>query len=93
MSQADLEHHYWQHHWDVNATTIPEYDASARETIRRGQRFTYTDPVRRRPRIGYYDPKTGLFTALHGDRKRILTHFRPEDGEAYVRQLPHSTYR
>jgi hypothetical protein len=93
LSDDELDHHYRIHHWDVPAGSISEYDASARATIRDGQRFTYTDPGRGRPHVGYYDSETGLFTALSGDGRLILTHFRPEDGEQYIRDLPHSTYR
>jgi hypothetical protein len=88
-----LADHYWTHHWDVNVRSIPDYDASARATIRGGTRFTYNDPRTGRPRIGYFDPTTGLFTALRGNGAFILTHFRPDDGEAYPLSLPNSTYR
>jgi pyocin large subunit-like protein len=91
-SDEELADHYSDHYWDVNARTIQEYDASARATIRDGTRFTYEDPKTGRPRIGYYDPETGLLTALRGDGSEILTHFAPDDGEDYVRGLPHSTY-
>jgi pyocin large subunit-like protein len=91
-SDDELADHYSDHHWDMNARTVQEYDASARATIRDGTRFTYDDPKTSRLRIGYYDPETGLLTALLGDGSEILTHFAPDDGEDYVRDLPHSTY-
>jgi pyocin large subunit-like protein len=91
-SDDELTDHFSEHHWDVNARTVEEYDASARATIRDGTRFSYDDPKTGRKRIGYYDPETGLLTALRGDGSAILTHFAPEDGEDYVRRLPRSTY-
>jgi hypothetical protein len=63
----ELADHYWQHHWDMDAHSILEYDASARATIRDGTRFTYNQPGSGQPRVGYFDSATGLFTALRGD--------------------------
>jgi len=89
----ELADHYAAHRWDTNCTGILEYDASARATIRDGVRFTYDDRASGRPRIGYFDPETGLLTVLRGDGARILTHFGPENGEDYVLSLPNSSYR
>ncbi|HZR97249.1 MAG TPA: hypothetical protein VFE37_01000 [Chloroflexota bacterium] len=89
----ELTDHYQAHRWDTNCATIPEYDASARATIRNGIRFTYDEKDSGRPRVGYYDPETGLLTVLRGDGSRILTHFAPDDGEDYVLRQPNSTYR
>ena len=88
----ELADHYTAHCWDTNCASIPEYDASARATIRDGIRFTYDDRASGRPRIGYFDPETELLTVLRGDGARILTHFGPEDGEDYVLGLPNSSY-
>lgn len=72
--------------------TVAEYDASARETIRLGISFTYTDLDSGRAKIGYYAVGTNRFTALNRSETRILTHFVPARGESYVRGLPDSTY-
>jgi hypothetical protein len=72
--------------------TVADYDASARETIRFGISFTYTDPDADVPRVGYYALGTNRFTALNQSQTRILTHFIPDRGESYVRDLPDSTY-
>jgi hypothetical protein len=93
-SARDFEVHYQKHHAEVGVQRLEEYDASARETIRRGRRFEYREPRSGALRVGYFDPETGLFTALDAQESHILTHFRPREGEAYVRQrLPDSTYR
>jgi len=76
----------------MSAQTIEEYDASARYTIEYGERFQYTDRDLGKPRVGYYDANTGLFTALRADERRIFTHFRPDDPD-YPFDLPDSTYR
>jgi hypothetical protein len=75
--------------------TISDYDMSARDTLRNGTRFTYTYVDRRtpqleEPRIGYYDRRKGLFTAVTDDDAVILSHF--ETSERYVRNLQDSTY-
>src|SRR5919199_443111 len=80
----ELADHYWAHRWDTNCKTISEYDESARATIRSGIRFTYNENDSGRPRIGYYDPDTGLLTVLSSDGARLLSHFSPDDGEDYV---------
>jgi hypothetical protein len=77
-----LRGHFGKHGEDVGARTAREFDESARETIRRGKRFSYRDRATNEPRVGYFDPDTGLFTATSQTRKTpaILTHF-PETWE------------
>jgi hypothetical protein len=71
--------------------TVEEYDASARETIRVGRYFEYRDLRSNGPRVGYYDPQTGRFTALSYDESTLLSHYRC--AEHYVAEsLVGSTY-
>lgn len=65
--------------------------ASARETIRQGRRFLYQDRGTGQTRVGYFDPRSGHFTALTRDETTIVTHFFTD--EQYVRRLPATTYR
>jgi pyocin large subunit-like protein len=88
---GELEEHFRKH--PEGYRSAEEYDRGARETIRRGVRFTYRDSQSDAPRLGFYDRETNRFTALTGDGRRITTHFRPDRGERYVRGLPGSTYR
>jgi hypothetical protein len=67
-----------------------EYNASGLLTIRAGRRFTYADLGSGEPRVGYFDARSSLFTALTADEAIILTHFLTE--RDYVRSLPDSTY-
>jgi hypothetical protein len=75
---AGVRGHYAKHGDDVGATSAREYDLSARKTIQDGRRFTYRDPTSNEPRVGYYDPETGLFTGTSQTRgtPAILTHFK-----------------
>ncbi len=93
QSDAKLRAHFRRHGAEVGAADLASYDASARQTIRLGKRFTYVDPATGVPRVGYYDIGRGLFTGLTDDERYITTHFRPADGESYLRALPSSTYR
>lgn len=88
-----LQEHFVDHRQEFGAITVVEYDESARWTIRMGTRFTYTDPDWWVPRVGYFALGAGRFTALNVYETRILTHFIPERGEAYVKGLPDSKYR
>lgn len=88
---GQLAAHYAKH--PEGYRSVEEYDRGARETIRNGRPFTYRDPTTGEPRLGFYDPQTNRFTGLTRDGRRITTHFRPDRGEAYVRELPASTYR
>uniref|UniRef100_UPI0035E430BB RHS repeat-associated core domain-containing protein n=1 Tax=Kosakonia cowanii TaxID=208223 RepID=UPI0035E430BB len=83
-----LRDHYEKHGSQVGATTTKEYDYSARQTIQNGRKFTYRDRYTNKPRVGYYDPEKGLFTATSqtGKTPVILTHF-PETWEN-LRKLP-----
>jgi pyocin large subunit-like protein len=87
-----LEDHYDDHKHEFGSVTIDEYEASALETITTGESFTYTHRMTRRQHLGYYDRATGRFTGVSGNGRRIYTHFKPSDGEDYVRRLLHSTY-
>lgn len=71
-------------------TDVAEYEESSVATVQNGIRFTYTDPTHGVPRIGYFDPLTGLFTAVTENGRRILTHY-PAD-EEYARELSESNY-
>jgi hypothetical protein len=73
--------------------TVEEYDRGARETIRQGIAFTYVDRTTDLPRLGFYERETNRFTALTRSGDRITTHFRPDSGERYVRNLERSSYR
>jgi len=72
-----LRDHAGKHGEQVGAKSVREYDLSSRETIQNGRRFKYRDPSTNEPRIGYWDPNTGLFTATSETRRLpiILTHF------------------
>ncbi|WP_244599799.1 RHS repeat domain-containing protein, partial [Escherichia coli] len=83
-----LRDHFEKHGSQVGANSVKEYDISARTTIQNGRKFTYRDRYTNKPRVGYYDPETGLFTATSqtGKTPVILTHF-PESWEN-LRRLP-----
>jgi hypothetical protein len=61
--------HFQEHGDQVGAKTAREYDLSSRRTIQNGRKFTYRDRMSGEPRVGYHDPKTGLFTATSQTRK------------------------
>jgi hypothetical protein len=84
--------HFRLHTDEVGAGDELEYDESARETIRVGVRFTYTDRATQEQRVGYFDRRTGRLTSLTGNERRIVTHFVPRRGEDYVRGLQDSDY-
>jgi len=83
-----LRDHFEAHGPEVGARTAREYDLSARLTIQNGRRFRYRDRATGEPRVGYWNPQTGLFTATSETRSvpAILTHF-PETF-ANLRKLP-----
>lgn len=89
--RGELAEHFEKHPETYRSER--EYDEGARETIRLGARFTYTDTQTSAPRVGYFHKPSNRFTGLTGDEKRITTHFRPDRGERYVAGLPRSTYR
>lgn len=89
-SPAHLASHFEKHGPKLGFVSESEYDASARTTIRGGRRFTYEDPGSGEARVGCFDGRSGLFTALTADETVILTHFLA-DGD-YVRNLTASTY-
>jgi hypothetical protein len=88
---GQLEAHFQRH--PEGYRTVEEYDQGARETIRQGVAFTYVDRTTSLPRLGFYEPETNRFTALTRGGDRITTHFRPDSGERYVRNLERSSYR
>ena len=90
---GQLETHFQRHAAEGPYQTAEEYDAAARETIRRGTMFTYINRESGTQRIGFYDTSGNHFTALSRDGRRITTYFRPSRGEAYVRGLERSTYQ
>jgi RHS repeat-associated protein len=73
-----IRDHYAKHGDQVGATSIRQFDASARQTIRDGREFTYRDRFTGARRVGYWDSKTGLFTATtqKGKTPIIHTHFK-----------------
>ena len=96
VSPKKLLRHFRDHGGEVGALTPVDYEESARETVRQGQRqgtrFTYDDLQSGERRVGYFDRGTGRFTALTNSERRIVTHFVPTRGEAYCRTRPNSTY-
>lgn len=84
-SAAELTSHFLKHGPKLGFLNESEYDTSGRVTMRAGRRFTYEDPGSGEPRVGYFDRRSGLFTALTADETIILTHFLTD--EAYVRNL------
>ena len=83
--------HYTKHRNVLGVAAEQEYDESARETIRRGVRYTYRDRSTGSRRVGYFERVTGRFTALTERETRIRSHFRTS--ERQVRALPESDYR
>jgi pyocin large subunit-like protein len=90
---GQLESHFEKHGREGDHRSAAQYDASARETIRTGTAFTYRDRESNAERLGFYDKSGNRFTGVTRDGRRITTHFRPDRGEAYVRNLEASTYR
>ena len=85
-----LEDHYGRHRRELGTRSIEEYDASARETIAIGVRFTYRDRGTGERRIGYFHRESSRMTALDLDD---FIHFYFRTDEAYVAELPGSTYQ
>lgn len=90
-SERERSGHFQKHGPLLGRLTEDDCDASARATIRVGQRFTYEDAGTGRQRVGYYHARTERFTALNETETRILTHCRCP--EWYVRLLMSSEYR
>jgi hypothetical protein len=88
-----LRAHFEKHGGQVGAASTREYDLSARQTIQNGRRFFYKDRASGDSRVGYWDPKTGFFTATSETRGApvILTHFAVAWEE--LRKLPGFTGR
>jgi hypothetical protein len=63
--------HYTKHRNVLGVATEQEYDESARETIRRGVRFTYRDRSAGVMRVGYFEQASGRFTALNQHETQI----------------------
>ena len=85
-----LREHFRKHRRGLRVSTVEEYDASARETIRVGVRFTYTDRKDQDTRVGYFDPWRSRVTCLTVDEHYIMSHFHAT--EHYVRSLLDSDY-
>jgi len=90
-SERERSRHFRKHGPLLGQVTEDDYDASARATIRVGQRFTYDDAGTGRRRVGYYHARTERFTVVNERETRLLTHYRCP--ERYVRMLPSSEYR
>ena len=87
-SGSGLRRHFDKHGDGVGASSVREYDLSARETIANGRRFTYRDRSSNAPRVGYWDEATGLFTATGQTRQSpaVFSHYDVTWEE--LRQLP-----
>jgi hypothetical protein len=90
---GQLQDHFEKHGSEGPWASESVYDASARETVSIGTRFTYVDRATNAERLGFFDKPGNRFTSVTNDGRRITTHFRPDRGEAYVRGLYRSTYR
>ena len=90
---GQLQDHFEKHGDEGPWASESVYDASARETVSIGTRFTYVDRATNAERLGFFDKGGNRFTSVTNDGRRITTHFRPDRGEAYVRGLYRSTYR
>lgn len=89
-SPRDLDRHFRKHGAKLRVKDRQAYADSALAIFRAGKRFTYRDPNTADERVGYFDRRTGRFTALTDNEERIVTHFHAD--EQYVRRLPNSTY-
>jgi pyocin large subunit-like protein len=90
-SDADARSHFAKHGHKFPYSTVQDYGASSIATVQVGVRFTYkTEGV---ARVGYYHRGVNHFTGVTEDDFFIVTHFPPDDGEQYCRQLDESTYR
>jgi hypothetical protein len=89
-SRAQLADKFNKHGRRLGIRDIHAYEVNSLDTVRRGVRFTYEDRFTSEPRIGYFDPITGRFTAVTEDDTEIVNHFRAREG--YVRNLPASDY-
>src|SRR6188474_3013601 len=83
-----LWNHYVKHPNVLRVATEQDYDDSARETIRRGVRFTFQERTTGVRRVGYFERATGRFTVLNEHETRIRSHFLTS--ERQVRALPES---
>lgn len=54
--------------------------------------FTYEDPDSLELRVGYYERSTNRLTVVTATEVSVVTHFPPDRGEQYCRDLPYSTY-
>jgi hypothetical protein len=91
LNHQELYEHFRRHGAALGVATALEYDASGRDTIRAGRRFTYREADTGRRRVGYFEAATLRFTALSPNEQRILTHYRA-DAPEYPRRLRSSTY-
>lgn len=90
---GQLQDHFEKHGEEGPWASESVYDASARETVSVGTRFTYVDRATNAERLGFFDKSGNRFTSVTNDGRRITTHFRPDRGESYIRGLYRSTYR
>lgn len=79
--------HFKKHGAALRIPTEDEYDASARETIRQGDRLSYSDDGDLR--VGYFWLDRRRFTALSDDEGMLVSHFRVT--VRYVQHLPDLT--
>ena len=86
--RKSLEDHFQRHGREVNARSIEQYDALARQTIERGVRFNFrrTGLIR----AGYYDGRRRWLVVVDEDKELILS--LSQRNECYVRGLVDSTY-
>jgi pyocin large subunit-like protein len=92
VSQFRLRTDFGKHGPEFPFSTVDEYEESSLDTFRVGARFEFEDRKSGRDRLGYYDKATNRLTVLTDDGLLILSHYRPTQGETYLRRLKRSTY-
>ncbi len=91
-TRTNLRKHFRKHGHKLACFSEDDYVSSSIVTIRQGVRFTYDDPDSLEPRVGYYEQPANLLTVVTASELKVVTHFPPDRGEQYCRDLPSSTY-
>ena len=89
QSRRHLADHFAKHGRGVGARTVAEYDFSTRDTLARGNIFSYEDRKTGLTRVGDCHRETALLTVVSDD-DWIVNHFRCD--EEYIMDLPENTY-
>lgn len=92
VSQRCLHRDFGKHGPEMPWSTVQDYETSSLDTIQAGTRFEFEDQKSGRDRVGYYDKATNRLTVLTDDELLILSHYRPTQGETYIRRMLRSTY-